>query len=81
MPIDGYSQPSCKFSDTPAALFRVCLALWAPLASLCALFLLGFCSWKSLVFISTTIGDLVEHTTAALTTYSLLAACKVFDPV
>ena len=68
------------YSETAAALFRGCLALWTPLAFLCALILLGFCRWKSLVFISTTISDLVEHTTAALTTYSLLAACKLFGP-
>ena len=79
-PIDGYVYPLCTYSETAVALFRGCLALWTPLACLCALILLGFCSWKSLVFISTTISDLVEHTTAALTTYSLLAACKMLGP-
>ena len=54
--------------------------MWTPLMLLCATFLLGFCIWKSFVFISTTINDLVEHTTAALTTYFFLPACKHLGP-
>ena len=45
-----------------------------------ALTLLVFCLCKSLLFISSTVGELLEHTTEDVATYSLLAVCKVFGP-
>ena len=79
-PGGGYLYPFCIYSETAAALLRGCLALWTPLMFLCAIFFPGFCTWKSFIYISTTINDLVEHTTAALTTYSFLAAFKHLGP-